>query len=92
MKTAKTLLEVARKVSSGAAMILLLASSSILTGCNKENTDWQKRNADDDLQGRIWKGGGWIGADFCCELAFRAGYEANGKGPDQGFRVCRDSK
>lgn len=38
MKTAKTLLEVTRKVSSGAAMILLLASSSILTGCNKENT------------------------------------------------------
>lgn len=54
--------------------------------------DWQKRNGADDLQGRIWKGGGWIGADFCCELAFRAGYEANGKGPDQGFRVCRGSK
>jgi sulfatase modifying factor 1 len=51
--------------------------------------DWQARNAPDDPQGRTWKGGGWIGADFCCELAFRAGLEANGKGPDQGFRVCR---
>jgi sulfatase modifying factor 1 len=40
-------------------------------------------------QGRIWKGGGWMGADFCCEPSFRAGYEANGKGPDQGFRICR---
>jgi len=39
--------------------------------------------------GRVWKGGGWIGGDFCCEPSFRAGYEANGRGPDQGFRVCR---
>jgi sulfatase modifying factor 1 len=43
----------------------------------------------DTLQGRIWKGGGWMGADFCCTSSFRAGYQANGKGPDQGFRVCR---
>jgi len=42
--------------------------------------------------GRIRKGGGWIGADFCCEPSFRAHLEANGKGPDQGFRVCRSSK
>jgi formylglycine-generating enzyme required for sulfatase activity len=42
--------------------------------------------------GRNWKGGGWMGADFCCESSFRADYEANGKGPDQGLRVCRDSK
>jgi sulfatase modifying factor 1 len=46
-------------------------------------------NKPDTLQGRIWKGGGWMGADFCCEPAFRAGYEASGKGPDQGFRICR---
>ena len=39
--------------------------------------------------GRVWKGGGWIGGDFCCAIAFRAGLEANGKGPDQGLRVCR---
>lgn len=40
--------------------------------------------------GRVWRGGGWMGGDFCCELSFRAGFEASGKGPDQGFRVCRD--
>ena len=39
--------------------------------------------------GRIWKGGGWIGGDFCCAPSFRAGFEASGKGPDQGLRVCR---
>jgi sulfatase modifying factor 1 len=39
--------------------------------------------------GRVWKGGGWIGGDFCCEPSFRGTYEASGKGPDQGFRVCR---
>jgi len=39
--------------------------------------------------GRVWKGGGWIGADYCCESSFRGNHEANGKGPDQGFRVCR---
>ncbi|MBO9203935.1 MULTISPECIES: formylglycine-generating enzyme family protein [Niastella] len=46
-------------------------------------------DSQDTLKGRIWKGGGWMGADFCCEPAFRAGYEANGKGPDQGLRICR---
>ena len=40
--------------------------------------------------GRVWKGGGWIGADFCCASSFRGTLEANGKGPDQGFRICRD--
>ena len=39
--------------------------------------------------GRVWKGGGWIGGDFCCACSFRAGLEANGSGPDQGLRVCR---
>lgn len=38
---------------------------------------------------RVWKGGGWIGGDFCCALSFRAGFEANGSGPDQGLRLCR---
>jgi formylglycine-generating enzyme required for sulfatase activity len=40
--------------------------------------------------GRVWRGGGWIGGDFCCASSFRAGFEANGRGPDQGFRVCRN--
>jgi formylglycine-generating enzyme len=51
--------------------------------------DWQAGNAAYDAQGRIWKGGGWMGADFCCAPTFGAAYEANGKGTDQGLRVCR---
>jgi formylglycine-generating enzyme required for sulfatase activity len=39
--------------------------------------------------GRVWRGGGWIGGEHCCETAFRGNFEANGSGPDQGFRVCR---
>ena len=38
---------------------------------------------------RVWKGGGWMGGDFCCALSFRAGYEQYDRGPDQGLRVCR---
>jgi formylglycine-generating enzyme required for sulfatase activity len=40
--------------------------------------------------GRVWKGGGWIGADFCCMPAYRGSLAANGTGPDQGLRVCRN--
>jgi sulfatase modifying factor 1 len=39
---------------------------------------------------RVWKGGGWMGGDFCCKPSFRGGFEPAGTGPDQGFRVCRD--
>jgi formylglycine-generating enzyme len=42
--------------------------------------------------GRVWRGGGWLGGDFCCESSFRGNFEASGKGPDQGFRVCRGIK
>jgi formylglycine-generating enzyme len=52
--------------------------------------DWHECNGPDDFQGRVWKGGGWIGGDFCCEPEFRANLQANGMGPDQGFRVCRN--
>jgi sulfatase modifying factor 1 len=38
---------------------------------------------------RVWKGGGWMGAAFCTESAFRGHLAANGAGPDQGFRVAR---
>lgn len=41
---------------------------------------------------RVWKGGGWIGAAFCCASAYRGGLAANGTGPDQGFRVCREKR
>jgi len=50
----------------------------------------QSVNAD-DLQGRVWKGGGWIGANFCCSTSFHSSYQANGLAPDQGFRVCRSN-
>jgi formylglycine-generating enzyme len=55
---------------------------------------WDKpvRNENNTPTGRVWKGGGWMGADFCCEPSFQADHEANGKGPDQGFRVCRGGK
>ena len=39
---------------------------------------------------RVQKGGGWIGDVSCCDVSFRGGFEANGKGPDQGFRLCRN--
>jgi formylglycine-generating enzyme len=39
---------------------------------------------------RVWKGGGWLGGEFCCEPSFRGGFEPNGTGGDQGFRVCRN--
>lgn len=38
---------------------------------------------------RLWKGGGWIGDVRGCESAYHGKYEANSKGSDQGFRVCR---
>ena len=38
---------------------------------------------------RVWRSGGWLGDASCCESSFRGSYEANNRGPDQGFRVCR---
>jgi len=52
--------------------------------------DLHQSNSAEDFQGRVWKGGGWIGGDFCCESVYQANYEASGKGPDQGLRVCRN--
>ena len=39
---------------------------------------------------RSQRGGGWIGGEYRCESSNRDNFEASGKGPDQGFRVCRD--
>jgi formylglycine-generating enzyme required for sulfatase activity len=39
---------------------------------------------------RVWKGGGWMGDAPYTEPAFRGRLAANGTGPDQGFRVCRN--
>lgn len=38
---------------------------------------------------RVWKGGGWLGDKTSCQISYRGKYEANGKGPDMGLRVCR---
>ncbi|MFC5449408.1 formylglycine-generating enzyme family protein [Paenibacillus aestuarii] len=38
---------------------------------------------------RVAKGGGWIGDVSNDESSFRGKFEANGIGPDQGFRVSR---
>ncbi|MFC4102573.1 formylglycine-generating enzyme family protein [Paenibacillus xanthanilyticus] len=40
---------------------------------------------------RVNKGGGWIGDVKSSELAYRGKFEANGFGPDQGFRVSRNA-
>lgn len=52
--------------------------------------DWHESNGPDDLSGRVWVGGGWIGGDFCCASSFQANYEASGKGSDQGVRLVRN--
>ncbi len=39
---------------------------------------------------RVWRGGGWMGGDFCCESSFRGNHQANGNGADQGLRLCRN--
>ncbi len=52
--------------------------------------DWYE---DKDTAGgsyRVWRGGGWIGDVSCCASSYRGKFEAVGKGPDQGLRVCRN--
>lgn len=39
---------------------------------------------------RVWKGGGWMSDVRFTEPTFRGHLAANGAGPDQGFRVCRN--
>ena len=59
--------------------------------------DWQAQesgmpsNGAPTNPGRVWKGGGWVGGEFCCEVSFRGSFEASGRGNDQGFRLCRDA-
>ncbi|HEY4247107.1 MAG TPA: SUMF1/EgtB/PvdO family nonheme iron enzyme [Lacunisphaera sp.] len=58
--------------------------------------NWYAESASNETEpresaaGRVWRGGGWMGGDFCCASSFRGGFEASGKGPDQGVRVCRN--
>ncbi len=39
---------------------------------------------------RVQRGCGWMGAEDFCKTSYRDNFEANGKGPDQGFRLCRN--
>jgi len=50
--------------------------------------DWYESNGIEP-KGRVWRGGGWIGDAHACVSSYRGSFRANGKGPDQGFRVCR---
>lgn len=52
--------------------------------------DWHKgdRTANRGSE-RVWRGGGWLGAEHACVVSYQGSYRANGIGPDQGFRVCR---
>jgi len=52
--------------------------------------DWHVSQNAEDQPGRIWKGGGWIGGDFCCVPTFKSSLQANGSGADQGLRVCKN--
>ncbi|EPR13254.1 formylglycine-generating enzyme family protein [Ruminiclostridium papyrosolvens] len=39
---------------------------------------------------RVWRGGCWLSDDRACEFSYRGKFDPNGKGYDQGFRVCRN--
>jgi formylglycine-generating enzyme required for sulfatase activity len=52
--------------------------------------DWYVDNETNIGITRSQRGGGWMGSEHRCESANRDNFEANGKGPDQGFRLCRN--
>lgn len=52
--------------------------------------DWYEDSENPDNYFRVWKGGGLIGDASCCACAYRGKFEGNGKGSDQGFRICRN--
>lgn len=51
--------------------------------------DWYSDAESQMASFRVIKGGGWIGGVNNNEIAFRGKFDANGFGPDQGFRVVR---
>lgn len=51
--------------------------------------DWYSDAESQIASFRVIKGGGWIGGVNNNEIAFRGKFDANGFGPDQGFRVVR---
>src|SRR6478609_4834358 len=52
--------------------------------------DWYEDPATPIGNSRVWRGGGWMGGDFACEPSFRGNHQADGKGGDQGLRLCRN--
>ncbi|MBX2858658.1 MAG: formylglycine-generating enzyme family protein [Cellvibrionaceae bacterium] len=57
--------------------------------------DWHENGENGESGGngssRVWRGGGWIGGEHACAISYRGKFEANGKGPDQGFRLARNA-
>jgi formylglycine-generating enzyme len=51
--------------------------------------DWYEDNETRPGQLRSQRGGGWMGAEHRCATSNRHSFEASGRGPDQGFRICR---
>ncbi len=39
---------------------------------------------------RCWRGGCWLSDDTACKFSYRGKFDPNGKGYDQGFRLCRN--
>ncbi len=37
---------------------------------------------------RVWRGGCWLGDEMACQVSYRGNFDANGKGYDQGLRLC----
>lgn len=52
--------------------------------------NWYGDRGSDIGSFRVVKGGGWIGNITNNEISFQGKFDANGMGPDQGFRVSRD--
>lgn len=51
--------------------------------------DWYSDSEIPNQSWRVVKGGGWIGGVNNNEISFRGKFDANGFGPDQGFRIVR---
>ncbi|AXT57199.1 formylglycine-generating enzyme family protein [Aquimarina sp. MMG015] len=52
--------------------------------------DWYEDDGIPRGHFRSQRGGGWIGLELHCKNDDRGYFEADGIGPDQGFRVCRN--
>lgn len=52
--------------------------------------DWYTGMDNSIISNKVCKGGGWIGDDTSCQISFKGKFDASGKGPDQGFRICRN--